>query len=222
MLLCGMYRLSTSKTLTICAVLFGCSQLSGIQIQPAATLRSIRVHGGDHDLSVEITATVPVTPQIETVTDPDRLIVDIPEVLPSAGLRKILVNRGQLKGVRVGLLSAKPRITRIVLDLMGPATPYRLLPKGNTLVVKLGDESGPEPARVAAIDKPPVDARPTESKPAIATAPLAPFPTPSPAQSPEPSHARWIFPILFTATVLAMLVIALVAHRQNKRGRRGL
>jgi len=45
--------------------------------------------GADHDLDVEITATVPITARTHTVTDPDRLIVDLPESLPSAGLHKI-------------------------------------------------------------------------------------------------------------------------------------
>jgi AMIN domain len=41
-------------------------------------------------------------------------------------------------------------------------------------------------------------------------------------RSSEPSRLRWILPILTTSIVLAMLVIALVNHIQNKRLRRGL
>jgi hypothetical protein len=44
---------------------------------------------------------------------------------------------------------------------------------------------------------------------------------PPPVRSPEPNRARWILPILVTAAVLAMLVIAVVSHIQNKRTRRG-
>ena len=88
----------TLKTLAGCAVLFaGCLQLQGIPVeagQQAATISHIAVTNDHHDLRVDITATAAITPLIQTATDPDRLIVDIPEALPSTGLHKILVNRG--------------------------------------------------------------------------------------------------------------------------------
>jgi hypothetical protein len=42
------------------------------------------------------------------------------------------------------------------------------------------------------------------------------------ARSSEPSRLRLILPVLTTSIILAMLVIALVSHIQNKRLRRGL
>jgi hypothetical protein len=204
------------KTLAICAVLLACRlQLSGIPVQAGkqvATIRHIAVTGGDHDLNVEITATVPITARTQTVTDPDRLIVDLPEALPSAGLHKIFVNRGKLMDIRVGLLSANPRITRVVLDLASP-TQYRVLPIGNTIVVKLNGESGPGHAPVAATTMPPAETVPAQTTSVVAI--------PPPAPSPEPNRARWILPILVTAAVLAMLTIAAVNHIQNKRASRG-
>jgi len=205
------------KTLAICAVLLaGCLQLNGILVQPGkqvAAIRHIAVTGGDHDLDVEITASAPITARTLTVTDPDRLIVDLPESLPSAGLHKIFVNRGKLIDIRVGLLSANPHITRVVLDLTSP-TQYRVLPMGNTILVKLSGESRPGPAPVAATTMPPAETRPAQTT-AVVT-------LPPPARSPEPNRARWILPILVTAAVLAMLVIAVVSHIQNKRASRGL
>jgi hypothetical protein len=41
-------------------------------------------------------------------------------------------------------------------------------------------------------------------------------------RSSAPNRLRWILPILTTSIILAMLVIALVAHIQNKRLRRGI
>jgi hypothetical protein len=205
------------KTLAIGAVLLaGCLQLNGIPVQAGkqvATIRHIAVSGGDRDLGVEITATVPITARTQTVTDPDRLIVDLPESLPSAGLHKIFVNRGKLIDIRVGLLSANPRITRVVLDLASP-TQYRMLPMGNTIVIKLSGESGPGPAPVAATSMPPAETVPAQTTSVVVI--------PRPARSPETSRARWILPILVTAVVLAMLVIAVVSHMQNKRASRGL
>ena len=125
----AIYRVSMFSfmlgTLAICGVTFGgCVQ--PVQAgQQTAVVRHITVTGDDHDLGVEITATRPIIPRTQTVTDPDRLIVDLPEARPGAGLQKILVNRGELKNVRVGLLSANPPITRVVLDLTAP-TDYRV------------------------------------------------------------------------------------------------
>lgn len=201
------------KALAICAVLLGCClQVNAIPVQTGnqvATIRHIAVTGGDHGLDVEITATAPITALTQTVSDPDRLIIDLPEAMPSQELRKVIVNRGNLKDIRVGLLSANPRIARVVLDLISP-TPYRVLPSGNTIVVKLNGESEP----VAATIKPSAEATPAESTSVNANPPSV--------QSHERSRARWILPILFTAAVLAMLIIALVSHVQNKRGSRGL
>jgi hypothetical protein len=207
----------TLKIITICAVLFGGLQLHGAPVKGAAAIGGIKVSDGDHDLSVEITATVPITPRIATVTDPNRVIIDVPDVLPRPGLEKILVNRGKLKDIRVALLSTTPRVTRVVLDVMALTTPYRLSLIGNKLLVKLGSEAGFGAAPIAAIAKLPVDTRSAVN----ATAVVAPPPVQS-AMSPEASLAHWIFPTLFTTTVLAMLIIALVAHIQNRRAGRGV
>jgi hypothetical protein len=63
-------------------------------------------------------------------------VIDFPDTVPGAQLRPLTVNRGEVKSVRVGLFSANPPVTRIVLDLSGPRS-YELFPAGNTLIVKL-------------------------------------------------------------------------------------
>ena len=204
----------------ICVILFAaCPPLTGQAGQQIATISHITVNGDHHDLGVEITATAPITPLIQTTTDPNRLIVDIPETLPSSGLHRILVNRRKVTDLRVGLLSANPPITRVVLDLATRATQYTVSPLGNTIVIKLdneprksGSESKSAPAPTAPTTNPSVDAGETTS--VVASTPSD--------QSSAPSRARWILPILFMVTIAAMLVIALIAHIQNKRTRRGL
>jgi hypothetical protein len=197
----------------LAAVLLSCGAVVAVQAgQQVATIRHITVSGDDHDLDVEISATIPVTPLTQTVTDPDRLIVDLPEARPAAGLQKILISRGNLRGVRVGLLKSNPPITRVVLDLTAP-TAYRVSPLANTIVVKLRNKSGPESAPIAPTTRL-EDVKPAENTSVV--------PTPPQGQSSERSRARWILPILVVGTVFAMLVIAVVAHLQNKRGSRGL
>lgn len=198
----------TWKALAVCAVLFGGAVQLVQADQQAATVRHINVSGDDHDLAVEITASKAVTPHTQTVTAPDRLIVDLPEARPGAGLKKISINRGKLKDVRVGLLSANPLTTRVVLDLTAP-TEYHVSPSANAIIVKLSNETAPAAAPVAPTTNPPADAQPAETTSSV--------PAPPPPQPSEPSRARWILPILVVTTVMAMLVIAVVAHLQNRR-----
>ena len=201
------------ETLAICALAF-CGGAQLVQAgQRAAAVRHISVTGEDRDLDVEITATKPIRPRTQTVTAPDRLIVDLADARPDARLRKILVNRGNLRDVRVGLLSANPPITRVVLDLVAP-TEYRVSPLANTIVVKLGNESGSVAAPIAPTTEPPSEATPDGNTSAIPTPPLE--------QPSEPSPLRWIMPILVMTAVMAMLVIAVVVHLQNRQDRRGL
>ena len=207
----------TLGTLAIVGVTFG----GAVQLlragQKAAIVRQVTVRGDEHDLDVEITATKPIIPRTQMVTGPDRLIVDLPEARPSAGLQKIAVNRGELRNVRVGLLSANPPITRVVLDLTAPID-YRVSPLANRIVVKLGNQAGLASEPVAPTTNPTADATPPETPPAE-TPPAAS--TPPPPQSSEPSLLRWVMPILVVTAVMAMLVIAVVVHLQNKRTGRG-
>lgn len=200
----------------ICTLLLGsCLRLDGNPVQTGkqgAIIRHIAVTARQDDLDVEISGTAPLTPLTQTVTNPDRLIVDFPEASPMAGLRKILVNRGNLTAIRVGLLSAHPQVTRVVLDLTSP-TQFRLFPSGKMVVVKLGIESGVA-SGATALATIPADVGPTNSPSVIASA--------LPDQPIRRSSARWILPILTTAAVLGLLVMALVAHIQNNRSSRGL
>lgn len=196
----------------VCGALFA----SGIQMAHAeqtATVRNISVKGNDRGLDVEITASKPVTPRTQFVTGPDRLIVDLPETRPEAGLRKILIQRGKLRDVRVGLLSANPPITRVVLDLVAPPE-FRVLPLANAVVVKLAEASGVESAAITSESAPTARVLPAASTTAVA---MAQFEEP-----PSRSWARWIMPILVTTTVLTMLITALIVNLQNRRHRRGL
>jgi hypothetical protein len=86
---------------------------------------------------IEITTSEPIKPQTQVITGPDRLIVDFPGAVPDARLHNLAVNRGEVKGIRVGLFSQHPPTTRVVFDLKA-APSYQIFPSGRTLIVKLG------------------------------------------------------------------------------------
>jgi hypothetical protein len=124
-----------------CAVLSSVSfswLLAAAQVtrKPVATIRRVAVLGGSQDFEVEVTASQPVTPQTQVIAGPDRLVIDFRDAMPSSDLHNIAVNRGQVSGIRVGLFSANPPVTRVVLDLKTPQ-PYQVFSSGKSVMVKL-------------------------------------------------------------------------------------
>ena len=95
------------KTLAICAVLLAGPLALGAgpapTRKPPPTIRHIAVEDGGRELEVKITATEPLTPVIQIVTDPDRLIVDFPDALPGPELGSLFFDGGALRAVRVGM-----------------------------------------------------------------------------------------------------------------------
>lgn len=85
---------------------------------------------------IEIETSQHFEPDVQAITGPDRLVLDFPGALPGPKLRALTVNQGEVKGVRVGLLSSKPPVTRVVLDL-NSAQVYQIFPSAKSLIVKL-------------------------------------------------------------------------------------
>jgi hypothetical protein len=117
--------------------------------QSPAWVRQIRVLDAKDSVAIEIQASAAIVPQTQVVTGPDRLVVDLPNAIPGAGIRKQAVNRGQVKDVRVALLQAKPPITRVVLDLKAPQS-YEVIPSGHGIVVKVTGAGAPGAAAPSA------------------------------------------------------------------------
>jgi hypothetical protein len=105
--------------------------------QAASSVRRVQVLHNQGQVEIEIEASDRMVPQTQLLANPDRLVVDFANAVPGAQLRNQAVNRAQVKSVRVGLFSAKPPVTRIVLDLNGPQR-YQVFPDGRTVIVKVG------------------------------------------------------------------------------------
>lgn len=91
----------------------------------------------ENPFQIQIQTTTHAAPQVQLVPNPDRLVVDVPNTAPGAGLRGLAINRAGVRGIRVSLYSAKPSITRLVLDLSGPEW-YRVTPNASGVMVSLG------------------------------------------------------------------------------------
>src|ERR1700690_942949 len=91
-------------------------------------------------LRLQIVTNPAIAPQTQVISGPERLVIDFPNTVPGAALRGIAVNRGEVKGVRVGLFSNTPPVTRVVVDLNSPQS-YHIVPNATGFVVSLGDDT---------------------------------------------------------------------------------
>lgn len=107
-----------------------------VSVTPVVRVSQVTVTPGSSGIDVEITTTRSVALRSQVVTGPDRLILDFPGALPGSELHDQTINRGEVKGIRVGLFAQHPPVTRVVIDLKS-AQPYRIYPSGKTVIVKL-------------------------------------------------------------------------------------
>ena len=91
----------------------------------------------EQPLQLQIQTSRPSAPLVQMVTNPDRLVIDIPNSVPGAHLRTLTMQRADIKDVRFSEYSTKPAVTRVVVDLNAPEW-YRVTPNASGLVVSLG------------------------------------------------------------------------------------
>jgi hypothetical protein len=106
---------------------------SALAQQPS--VRKVALLSSGKQVELEIAVSQPTTPVARVVTGPDRVAFDFANFVPAKELRNLLVRRGGVKGVRVGLFSSNPPVTRIVVDLSEP-TDFEMFPSGRSVLVK--------------------------------------------------------------------------------------
>jgi hypothetical protein len=87
--------------------------------QPAA-VQSVKVTSSGDSATVKILSTLPLTPQLQTIESPPRLVIDLPNSVLSTARRRIAFRNAQIKDVRMNQYQAQPAVTRIVVDLAAP------------------------------------------------------------------------------------------------------
>ncbi|HUK48477.1 MAG TPA: AMIN domain-containing protein, partial [Terriglobales bacterium] len=150
-------------------VLMAGAQTASAQVNGYAALEKVGVSRGDGGISIEITAKGTITPKVETLSSPARIVVDLPNTVQASALNRIRVGSSGVASVRIGTDSEKT--TRVVVDL-DRLCKYELLPEaGNKIVLKLdtgaaqpaaeAQKSVPSPAAPApvqaAVSQPPVN-----------------------------------------------------------------
>src|SRR5882724_1459081 len=133
-------------------------------------ISNISVARGKDALNIEISGTGPMTAKTMKLTQPDRVVVDIPNSELQGRAREIPVNSSDVKSVRVARY--QEGTTRVVVD-MAQMRDFQIAPEGNKLVVSMRESSttkpGPMPAMKEAVvtaDAAPLTAAPQPIAPA--------------------------------------------------------
>jgi AMIN domain len=101
-----------------------------------ATLQNVTTARRGADLRVEVTLSGPVTPSVDTATNPDRILLDLPDTRSNDAVRSLAVHVNGVRRVRAGQHSASPLITRVVLDL-DQTHPYTVTTEENKIIVTI-------------------------------------------------------------------------------------
>jgi type IV pilus assembly protein PilQ len=128
-------QLLTTTWALLAVVVMANAQTPGTEAASHAALQKISVTRGDGGISIEMTAKGAVTPTVETLSSPARIVVDLPNTLMATSQNRIHVGSDGVSGVRVGTDASKT--TRVVVDL-DRLCKYELVPgHGEKLTLKL-------------------------------------------------------------------------------------
>ena len=182
-------------------------------VEPRPVLQNVTILRRQTSVEVRIETSGPVKPVAMTLSQPERIVVDLPNVGYDDS-RCFAVNAGDVQGVRVAMFRFDPPVARVVVDLAHQRK-YRLLSASSRVILIIDTSAKPAiaappaaaqvatvvapspapPAAAAPADHPPVSMPASEAKlqpppvapPEAPAQPLAaPAPTP-PAPPPEPT-----------------------------------
>jgi len=100
-----------------------------------AALQKVAVVPEDGGVSIEMSAKGAVTPKVETLSSPARIVVDLPNTAVATSMNRIHVGNNGVNSVRIGTDASAT--TRVVVDV-DQLCKYELVPgPGNKLTLKL-------------------------------------------------------------------------------------
>jgi hypothetical protein len=106
-----------------------------------AAIKSFRIVQEKDGQAVEILSTRPLVPSIQAISDPDRLVIDLPNARLETQEKRINVQADQIRAIRADQFQQNPPVARVVLDLLAPRA-YTWDAAGNRLIVHLGKDPG--------------------------------------------------------------------------------
>ncbi len=131
-----------------------------------AAVKSFRVVQEKDGQAIEILSTRPLVPSIQAITNPDRLVIDLPNARLDTAKKRISVQADQISTLRADQFQQNPPVARVVVDLLAPRS-FTWDAAGNRLVVHLGKASSE--VRNSPFEAPTLPALTSSPKPAIAS-----------------------------------------------------
>jgi type IV pilus assembly protein PilQ len=130
-------------TALLAIVVMAQAQTPGAEASRAA-LEKVSVARAATGIQVEMTTKGAVTPKVETLSSPARLVVDLPNTVLATSVKRIAVGNSGVTGVRVGMDASAT--TRVVVDLERQCK-YELVPgSGDKLTLKIDSAAVAAPA----------------------------------------------------------------------------
>ncbi len=109
-------------------------------VKKSAAIKSFRIVQEKDGQAVEILSTKPLVPSIQSIGDPPRLVIDLPNARLETQQKRIDIQADQIGSIRADQFQQNPPVTRVVVDLLAPRA-YTWDAAGNRLVVHLGRNS---------------------------------------------------------------------------------
>jgi hypothetical protein len=127
---------AVQKHLGTLMLMLSCATAQNTTGKATATVQSVTTAREGTGMRVEIILTAPVKPSFETASNPDRILLDLPDTTSNDRVKTVAVHANGVRRVRTGQHSTSPMITRVVLDL-DQAHPYTVNAEGNKIVVTI-------------------------------------------------------------------------------------
>jgi len=103
----------------------------------SAAIKSFRIVQEKDGQALEILSTKPVVPSIQSIGDPPRLVIDLPNARLETQQKRISIQADQIGSIHADQFQQNPPVARVVVDLLAPRA-YTWDAAGNRLVVHLG------------------------------------------------------------------------------------
>jgi hypothetical protein len=118
---------------------------------PSTVIRKVSLLGSGKNVELEVAASGPVNPQAQLLANPNRLVLDFANASMASGVHGVTTPQGVVSGVRIGILTNNPPVTRVIVDLTAPQS-YQLFPSGNSVIVKINSATGQPAAASTAFE----------------------------------------------------------------------
>jgi len=131
-------------TLGICWIQGLAQSPPGGKPPSTVVVRAVRVLPAIDGPALEILSTRPLTPAIQKIENPPRLVIDLPGANLSLAQKHIDFRNEQIHGIRLNQFQKTPAVARVVVDLLSPVD-YTWDAAGNRLMIRLQTEEQPPP-----------------------------------------------------------------------------